>query len=450
LQVRTDDGQQNGLAQSRLTGIKVNSNSTLPGTKAINPTVGIERIEILDVLRGFALFGVVVVNMSVDWSWSDSLVTQTPGPADDIITHLLKVFGTGKFITIFSFLFGLGIAMQMQRIAARGARYFPIMLRRLLVLLLIGLMHYLLIGWTDILHAYAVLGILLLFFHRCRAKALLIAAVAIMLLNVGQPRPLLVMAGEKALTSLRGEPNGSQSNIRENGQEALGTEEEGESLQQVYRIYATGSYRDILNANVRDFSDYMRNFAVRWWLGSLFPLLLLGAYVARRRILENVEDHLVLLRNVFWWGLALGLAGSSLTLLGETLFRNETLPFQVRQLKSLSDLIGIRALGFAYASGTVLLFQNRKWKERLAPLAAVGRTAFTNYLLQTVAAVALFYGVGLGLYGKVSPVLGASLAVLIFAVQIRVSTWWLTKFRFGPVEWLWRSLTYGQLQRVLN
>jgi uncharacterized protein len=417
LQVRTDDGQQNGLAQSRLTGIKVNSNSTLPGTKAINPTVGIERIEILDVLRGFALFGVVVVNMSVDWSWSDSLVTQTPGPADDIITHLLKVFGTGKFITIFSFLFGLGIAMQMQRIAARGARYFPIMLRRLLVLLLIGLMHYLLIGWTDILHAYAVLGILLLFFHRCRAKALLIAAVAIMLLNVGQ---------------------------------ALGTEEEGESLQQVYRIYATGSYRDILNANVRDFSDYMRNFAVRWWLGSLFPLLLLGAYVARRRILENVEDHLVLLRNVFWWGLALGLAGSSLTLLGETLFRNETLPFQVRQLKSLSDLIGIRALGFAYASGTVLLFQNRKWKERLAPLAAVGRTAFTNYLLQTVAAVALFYGVGLGLYGKVSPVLGASLAVLIFAVQIRVSTWWLTKFRFGPVEWLWRSLTYGQLQRVLN
>ena len=428
----------------------MNSNSMLPKTKTINPTVGIERIEILDVLRGFALFGVVVVNMSVDWSWSDSFVTQTPGLADDTITHLLKVFATGKFITVFTFLFGLGTVMQMQRIAARGARYLPIMLRRLLVLLLIGLMHYLLIGWTDILHAYAVLGILLLLFHRCSANTFLIAAVAIMLLNVGQPRPLLVMAGERALTSLRGEPDSNQSNIREDGQESLGTREEGESLQQVYRVYATGSYRDILNANVRDFSDYIRHFALRWWLGSLFPLLLLGAYVARRRILENVEDHLALLRNVFWWGLALGLAGSSLTLLGETLLRNETLSFPVRQFKSMSDVIGIRALGFAYASGIVLLLQNRKWKERLAPLAAVGRTAFTNYLLQTVAAVALFYSVGLGLYGKVSPVLGACLAVVIFAVQVKVSTWWLTKFRFGPAEWLWRSLTYGRLQRVLN
>ncbi len=417
-------------------------------TRALNPTVGTERIEILDVLRGFALFGVVVVNMSVDWSWSDSFVAQTPQRADDVIAHLLKVLGRGKLLTVFSFLFGLGVMMQMRRIAARGARHVPLMLRRLSVLLLIGLMHYLLIGWTDILHAYAVLGMLLLCFHRCTARTLLVSAVAIVALNVGQPKPLLVMAGEKVLVTVRGETTGADTELRQPDQESLGGQEEEESLERVYRVYANGSYSDILKANALDFAGYVRHFALRWWLGSLFPLLLLGAFAARTRILENVEHHIGLLRKVFWWGLGLGLAGSSLTLLGETLWKNESLSFHTLQFKHLVDVIGIRALGLAYASGIVLLFQNRKWRGRLAPLAAVGRTAFSNYLLQTVPAVALFYSVGLGLYGKVSPVLGASLAVLIFLVQVKISAWWLARFSFGPAEWLWRSLTYGKLQQM--
>ena len=423
----------------------------LPKKKSINPTLGKERIEVLDILRGFALFGVIVMNMSVDTLWAESFVFHTPGVVDNIIAGLLRFFGAGKFLTLFSFLFGLGLVMQIQRSTVRGVHYFPLLLRRLLVLLIIGLMHYLLIGWTDILHVYAGLGIVLLFFHRGSARTLLIFAVSIILLNVGHPKPLFIMAGEKVSSSLRTKSTASEhSNNQENRQESIETNEESEHLEQSIRIYATGSYDEILDENWNDFAGYMKDFAPRWWLGSLFPLLLLGAYVARRGILENIEEHLLFFRRVLWWGLAIGMSCSTLTLLGETLLKDHLLPFSVRQLKSLSDVVGIRALGFSYASGLILLLRNQKWRKRLTPIATVGRTAFTNYLLQTVFAVILFFSVGLGLYGQVSPILGAILAITFFAFQILLSSWWLKKFRYGPVEWLWRSFTYGQLQRMRN
>ncbi len=108
--------------------------------------------------------------------------------------------------------------------------------------------------------------------------------------------------------------------------------------------------------------------------------------------------------------------------------------------------IGVPALSFFYISTLVLLFQKEAWKRRLAPLAAVGRTTLSNYLLQSVVWTTIFYSYGLGLYGKVSPALGMALTVLIFTLQIMLSVWWLKNFRFGPAEWLWRTLTYGKLQ----
>lgn len=163
---------------------------------------------------------------------------------------------------------------------------------------------------------------------------------------------------------------------------------------------------------------------------------------------SNVEDHLLFLHKVLWWGLALGLGCSTATLLGDTILRDHALPSWARQFKSLSDMIGLRALGLSYASGLILLLRNLNWRQRLAPLASVGRTALSNYLLQSVVAVALFFSVGLGLYGQVSPVAGAFLATVFFAIQTLFSVLWLKRFRFGPVEWLWRSLAYGRIQRM--
>jgi len=92
------------------------------------------------------------------------------------------------------------------------------------------------------------------------------------------------------------------------------------------------------------------------------------------------------------------------------------------------------------------LAQREAWKKRLAPLGAVGRLALSNYLLQSLVCTTIFYSYGLGLFGKVGPALGLALTVLIFALQIPLSVWWMKRFRFGPAEWLWRTLTYGRLQ----
>jgi uncharacterized protein len=110
------------------------------------------------------------------------------------------------------------------------------------------------------------------------------------------------------------------------------------------------------------------------------------------------------------------------------------------------ETAGYLALSFFYASVIILLAQRQPWKTRLAPLAAVGRMALSNYLFQSLVCTTIFYGYGLGLFGKVGPAAGVGLTFAIYAMQIPLSLWWLRRFRFGPMEWVWRSLTYGRLQ----
>ncbi len=122
------------------------------------------------------------------------------------------------------------------------------------------------------------------------------------------------------------------------------------------------------------------------------------------------------------------------------------LPAWTRLLRLPTSIIGNPALACVYAIGIILLFQDAGWRRRLLPLVAVGRTALSNYLLQSVICTTIFYSYGFGLYGKVGPAAGMGLSVLIFAVQVPASEWWLRRFQFGPAEWIWRSLTYGQPQ----
>ena len=123
-----------------------------------------------------------------------------------------------------------------------------------------------------------------------------------------------------------------------------------------------------------------------------------------------------------------------------------TTPFWTILLLSLMWFVGAPALGFFYACTIVLLAEREPWKKSMAPLAAVGRLTLSNYLFQSVIHAGLFFSYGFGLYGKVGPVGGLALAVVVFTIQVFLSMWWIWRFRFGPAEWLWRSLTYGQMQ----
>lgn len=128
----------------------------------------------------------------------------------------------------------------------------------------------------------------------------------------------------------------------------------------------------------------------------------------------------------------------------------ESIPYMARQLVRLAERLGSPTLGLAYIAALTLLLQKDAWKKRLAPLAAVGRMALTNYLLQSVIFVLLFFGYGLGLYGKVGAFGGFLLTIPVIVGQILLSGWWLQRFRFGPVEWVWRCLTYGRVQPMLG
>jgi len=178
----------------------------------------------------------------------------------------------------------------------------------------------------------------------------------------------------------------------------------------------------------------------------IFPVFMLGFYVGRRRICENLHAHLAAIHHVLWWGLGVGFLGMGASMAVKHPLVNSALPLLTQEVAGLLWTFGAPALCLFYAASVTLTYLhlgNRAW---LAPLAAVGRMALSNYLLQTLFAVLIFYGFGLGLYGQVGPALGVMLACLIFPVQVLLSVWWLHRFCFGPAEWLWRTLTYGKVQ----
>lgn len=401
----------------------------------IGPVRPQERIEILDILRGWAIFGMLFVNMS-------DMPGKWPGTADRITFYLIEVFATSKFYTLFSFLFGLGLFLQMTRAEARGAPFVPVYIRRLLILLLIGLAHFLL-GERDILMDYAVLGFLLLLFRTSSPRTLVVAAFLITSIF------LVRYAVVEGLHERRlADPQTAQQTIREDGKRRA---ERIAMQEQNLRVYAQGSLKEIVAQSahilvwrysaleLRELRRYVFS------LGYVFPLFLLGLYAGRRRILENIPAHLPFIRKVMWWGLGLGLPATVASVVRWEL-SNPAWPYLTEQLADLLWAVGAPALCFFYASAIILFVQRPAWKERLGPLAAVGQMALSNYLFHSLVFVFIFYSYGLGLYGKVGPLGGVVLAVPIFAVQLPLSVWWMRRFRFGPVEWLWRTLTYGKLQ----
>jgi uncharacterized protein len=172
--------------------------------------------------------------------------------------------------------------------------------------------------------------------------------------------------------------------------------------------------------------------------------LLVGYAAGRSRLFHDVEERLPFFRKLFGWGLGLGLVGTPVMALHRVLrTRGAHLPPAVELALVAPEEIGVVALTAAYLAALVLLMQRPAWQRRLTILAPVGQTALTSYLSQSLICGLVFYGWGLDLMGRVGPALCIPLAVAIFAAQIVASRLWLTHFRYGPFEWVWRSLTHG-------
>ena len=410
----------------------------------MGPVPASERIPVIDILRGFALFGILLVNIGTgEFSYPFSMRRELwTGTADRAALALIEFFAEGNFYTLFSFLFGLGFAIQMSRAESGGSGFVPVYLRRLFGLLLIGLLHATFLWQSDILRDYAMVGFVLLLFRGCSPKTLLRLAVLSLLI------PMAYYSMRVGLREVRqAEPRPAQAVVIQRTQPAVQPTREQEYL----RVYSQGTYWEMVGMRTRDLiEDYssLDYYFSSWML--ILVMFLLGLYAGRGGIFENLSKHLPFVRKVFWWGLGWGLAGNFLwqvvvlpLLPGDAGFSRTTF---TGILGSVGWRVGEPALCFFYASAIILLAQREVWKARLGPLAAVGRMALTNYLLQSVICTTLFYSYGFGLYGKVGPAMCALVAVLIFTLQIPLSIWWLRHFRFGPAEWVWRSLTYGRMQ----
>ncbi|MFY0525794.1 DUF418 domain-containing protein [Archangium gephyra] len=420
--------------------------SPLPAAQdEARPVDSSERLALLDVLRGFALGGVFLSNVLM-WFSGRAYMTRPQmeaamASASGLDTALMYTNGTlifGKFITIFSFLFGLGFSVQMMRAEARGAAIAPLYMRRLGVMFLIGCVHLFGLWLGDILTSYATLGFTLLLFRKRGDKTLLIWAAVLIFIS-----PVVVNSAMKFLPTLLS--GGGAEAGAEAAKAAM--ERSNQARAETMQAFSSGSYFEVVRANARYyFGQFIQGLAPV--LFALLGRFLLGLWAGRRRLFHDAPQHLAFFRKLFRWSLVIAVISSGVGIGVGYMMRQKMIDPQASWTVLLGPVRQLNEVGLAtvYVTGLVLLFQRETWQRRLMVLAPVGRMALTNYLGQTVISLFIYYGFGLGLIGKTSIATNIGLTLGIFALQVVLSHWWLARFRFGPAEWVWRSLTYGKAQ----
>jgi uncharacterized protein len=402
------------------------------------PLVPRQRIQVIDVLRGWAMFGVLLVDIGA--LWQPDLWTAT----EQGVYHFFELFAEEKFYTLLSFLFGLGFSLQLIRAEGRGPGFIAAYGRRLFVLLLIGVFQTVFLLWDGpILIEYAAMGFLLLLLRGLPSRTLLPLALILMLV------PWAHTAGVDYIHARRlANPQTQPGVLRA---DSAASADWVALRQEAKKTVGEPSYARRVSLQARQFYlGHIKHPSGFWWNGMyVLGLFLVGLYVGRRGFLLDIPAHLPLVRRVLIWGLALGLVANAI--------RYFIPPFNLAYatshgVKRLVAVFGDPALAFAYAAAIVLLAQRPVWQRRLAPLAAAGRMSLTNYLLMAVLLGILVPTFGFGVYKRIGPILSPFLAVAIYAALMWLSTWWLKRFRFGPVEWLWRSATYAKWQpmRIAN
>lgn len=401
-------------------------------TSGTAPVEAGERIVAIDVLRGFAVLGILLINVQ---SFSMVLAAYNNPAANDKLAGAgywvwaaSYLLGDQKFMTIFSILFGAGIVLMTGRAAARGARAGFLHLRRQINLLLIGMAHAYLIWYGDILVAYALCGIVLYLFRNRSPRTLLIVGMIVFSMSSG----LSLMAG---LSLPYWEPAQVEAN---RAQWAPAQEVIDEEI-----AHYRGGFTEQMQSRVPE-TVMMQSFVFFWWtLWRAGGLMLVGMALFRLGVLSAERDA-AFYRRMALIGLPVGYALVGYGIYSSTVdgFSMEYTMFLGSQFNYWGSLLV--SLGYI---GVVMLAVQSGWLPSLqARLAATGRMALTNYLAQSLIATFIFYGHGLGMYERTTRPAQVLIVVAIWALQLLWSPWWLQRFRFGPFEWLWRSMTYLRLQ----
>jgi uncharacterized protein len=384
------------------------------------------RIESIDILRGFTLFGIALIHMVEQYyagqppeAVANAESTSIP---DIVVQGFTTIFIMGKFYVIFSFLFGLSFYMQYAKKNDDEA-FLVRFAWRLVILFGIGMIHHLHYR-GDILTIYAILGVGLFIFHRLSDKALLIVAL-VLVTNV--PSLFVRMYG---LFFVPGEP-------------AFFSTPQDE-LMAYYNTVKNGSYLEILKANFHSFGYKMDAQFVSGRIYITLGLFLLGIYAGRNRLFERVTELLPKLKKsirVGLWTMGGSILFAALILgpIGATGNMTMEIGFLFGGLAMDTFNLGMSVV---YIAGILVLLQKEQWASRLKIFYPVGKMGLTTYLLQTAAGTLIMFSYGLGLLFELGAAWCLLIGAAVFALQIALAHVWLRYFEYGPVEWLWRMLTY--------
>lgn len=393
---------------------------------AFAPVPAYERAIWLDALRGFALLGILLFNIDVLSGYAflppDAKAQLAWSALDPQLDFLLKTLVQGKFYSLFSFLFGLGFALQLRRAETAGVQLQPMFRRRMGWLLAIGLAHAILIWFGDILAIYAVFGFALLWFRGLSQRTLLASALFFLAL------PVLVYAVFLAVHM----PDPFAPDPAAPPGQGL--------LARLLPAFSSGGYSDIVESNATFYAGGLIRRALRFQLLRIFGMFLLGAWFGRLGLVKVRDAQRPMFLRLLWLGLALGLPlniGYVALGGGDALLPATTTGLLAVAMSSL----GIPLLSLAYVAAFALYWRASHGAGNL--LSASGRMPLSNYLSQSLVCIGLFYGIGLGFFGRVSYGVNVLIALAIFLVLSWLSRAWLRRHPQGPMEALWRRLSYG-------
>jgi uncharacterized protein len=397
------------------------------------PLAANERIVTLDVVRGVALLGILIMNMP---GFAASFFVEADGshlwnhPVDRAAELVREMLFSGKFNSMFSLLFGIGFTIQFARMQDK----YPglanrLYLRRLLVLLAFGLLHVLFLWGGDILHVYAVLGILLLLVLRHASDRTIVGLIVMCLLYPA-------FSGLLRLQIIT--PEITQSMVAQ-----MQAFEASNNL-----AFGSGSFADAARELRRQFVFSYTNVWALWselgFYVQMATTMMIGVLIGRHHLAQRIPELLPWVRRLQWWALGVGLACALVFGLVFELNRTPG-PSPIKVIGNLAYVLSRLGLMLFYVMTIVRLAQLPGWQARFAPIAAAGRMPLSNYLMQSAICTAIFFGWGFGLWGKVGPAGQLALAFAIFfLVQVPLSRWWLSRFEYGPLEYVWRVATYGR------
>ncbi|MCP4659743.1 MAG: DUF418 domain-containing protein [bacterium] len=431
-----------------------------PGmTGRCSPVAEHERVFTLDALRGVAIFGVLVANVVtfIVPIWSPGPPTSAGAGGDQVALPMISAFVEGKFYVLFSLLFGMGLALQSARAEASSRPFAGLYVRRLVVLLLFGFAHGVLLFSGDVLAFYAFLGFIALGLRNLPTRTLLVLTIVLYLVDVlavgvyaayhpGSPKPGVpdwqrLAEERRAALILLAADDGAAT-------ETTALEQDPrlaffEFMADERRIFQSGSWWEMTRYRAATFFLVGAPLRLTFASWRLLALFVLGVYLVRRFVFLEQRPHRPLYVGWLVGGFLGGMLLQGLAVASRQAASTSTVLFVIN---SAALLAGGFALSFSYAGGVALLCLTRWGRAALRPVAAVGRMALTNYLMSSIVFGLVFYSYGLGLFGRLTVAQAVLVALALYVAELFLSSLWLRFFRFGPFEWLWRTLTYRRIE----